>query len=209
VSHVDLYVVRHGETAWNREGRIQGHRDSPLTARGEAQARAVARRLARERLSALHSSDLGRARATADAVAAATGLEVRPDAGLRERAFGLFEGKTWDEIGRDHPDAARAAAADPAFVVPGGESLLAFRARVVETMERLARGAAGGALAVVTHGGFLSVLYREVMGLALTAPRTHTMLNAGVNHFRWAAGVWTIVRWGDADHLDDGALDDR
>src|SRR5690349_15616071 len=132
VSHVDLYVVRHGETAWNSEGRIQGHRDSPLTARGEAQARALARRLAREPLAALHASDLGRARATADAVAGATGLAVRPDAGLRERAFGVFEGKTWDEIGRDHPDLVRAAAADPAFVVPGGESLLGFRARVVE-----------------------------------------------------------------------------
>src|SRR5690349_5142837 len=104
---VQLLVVRHGETTWNREGRIQGHRDSPLTGRGLAQARATAARLAGERAGALYSSDLGRAQQTAREVAAATALPVRLDDGLRERAFGILEGLTWEEIDRDHPEHAR------------------------------------------------------------------------------------------------------
>src|SRR5918912_404825 len=98
---LQLLLIRHGETTWNRQGRIQGHRDSPLTERGLAQARAAAARLARERIDALYSSDLVRAQETAHHVAAATALRVRLDEALRERAFGMLEGKTWDEIERD------------------------------------------------------------------------------------------------------------
>src|SRR5512140_18596 len=98
---VDVFLVRHGETTWNREGRIQGSGDSPLTERGVAQARAVAARLAAERFEALHSSDLGRARETARHVAAAVKLEVTAHPGLRERSYGILEGKTWEEIARE------------------------------------------------------------------------------------------------------------
>jgi probable phosphoglycerate mutase len=208
---LDLLLIRHGETTWNREGRIQGHRDSPLTGRGLAQARAAAARLALERIGALYSSDLGRARATAHHVAAATALRIRLDEGLRERAFGVFEGKTWDEIARDHPEHARLLAEDPSHEIPGGESLAQFRERVTGAFRRIAREqASAGAIAVVTHGGVLGVLYREAMGIPLHAPRTYTTLNAGVNHFRYADDRWSVVRWGDADHLavDDENLDD-
>jgi probable phosphoglycerate mutase len=206
---VNLFIVRHGETAWNREGRIQGHRDSPLTERGVAQARAAAARLAREGIDALYSSDLGRAQETAREVAARTALPIRLDAGLRERAFGLHEGKTWDEIAREHPIDAKRLAEDPAHPVRGGESLLQFRDRVLGALGRIAREAPGARVAVVTHGGVLSTLYREVMGIPLGAPRSFSTLNAVVNHFRWAGERWLLVRWGDADHLAPGeSLDD-
>jgi probable phosphoglycerate mutase len=207
---VALVVVRHGETAWNREGRIQGHGDSPLTERGLAQAQAVAGRLARERVDALYSSDLGRARDTARYLAASTHLEVRLEPGLRERAFGILEGKTWDELGHDHPDCARQLLEDPAYVIPGGESLVQFRERVWGALGRVAREATSGeAIAIVTHGGVLGLFYREAMGLSLAAPRRYTTLNASVNHFRYHAGRLTLVRWGDADHLGTvGGLDD-
>jgi probable phosphoglycerate mutase len=205
-----LLVVRHGETTWNREGRIQGHRDSPLTARGLAQARAVAARVARERLDALYASDLGRARQTAEEVAATTALPIRLDAGLRERAFGILEGKSWDDIAREHPDDARLLLKDPEHQIPGGESLARFRDRVLEALRRVARDAGGGTVVVVTHGGVLGVLYREAMGIPLDAPRSYETLNAGVNHFRYVDDRLSIVRWGDADHLEiDEALDDE
>ena len=206
---VQLLLVRHGETTWNREGRIQGHLDSPLTERGLAQAQAAAARLARERLDALYSSDLGRAQETARQVAAATSLRVRLDGGLRERSFGILEGKTWDEIARDHPDDARLLAEDPSHAMPGGESLVQFRVRVTDALRRLAREVGAGTIAVVTHGGVLGVLYRVAMGIPLDAPRTYETLNAGVNHFRFVDDRWSIVRWGDADHLEiDESLDD-
>jgi probable phosphoglycerate mutase len=206
---VHLLIVRHGETAWNRAGRIQGHRDSPLTERGLAQARATAARLARERVDALYSSDLGRAQQTAREVAARTALPIRTDAGLRERAFGILEGKTWEEIARDHPDDARRITTDTSHAMAGGESLAAFRERVIGTFRRIAQEAGAGRIAVVTHGGVLGVLFREATGMPLDAPRTYTTLNAGVNHFRWADDRWSIVRWGDAEHLEgEAGLDD-
>ena len=204
-----LLIIRHGETTWNREGRIQGHRDSPLTERGVAQARAAAARIARERPEALYSSDLGRARQTAEEVALATALPIRTDEGLRERAFGIFEGKTWDEIAAEHPVDPRHLTEHPAQPVPGGESFLQFRARVLGALGRIAREAGAGTIAVVTHGGVLGVLYREAMGLALDAPRSYTTLNAGLNHFRYEDDRWSLERWGDADHLEAGeGLDD-
>jgi probable phosphoglycerate mutase len=206
---VQLLLVRHGETTWNRESRIQGHLDSPLTERGLAQAQAAAARLAREQIDALYSSDLGRAQETARQVAAATSLQVRLDGGLRERSFGILEGKTWDEIARDHPDDARLLAEDPSHAMPGGESLVQFRDRVTDALRRLAREVGAGTIAVVTHGGVLGVLYRVAMGIPLDAPRTYETLNAGVNHFRFVDDRWSIVRWGDADHLEiDESLDD-
>jgi probable phosphoglycerate mutase len=206
---VELLVVRHGETAWNLEGRIQGHQDSPLTARGLEQARAAAGRLARERVGALYCSDLGRARQTAHEVAAATTLTARVDAGLRERAFGVVEGRSWEEFRREQPDEARRIVEDPAHAVPGGESLAAFRHRVTETLGRIAGEAGAATIAVITHGGVLGVLYREAMGIPLHAPRNYATPNAGVNRFRYEGGRWVLVRWGDADHLPgDHALDD-
>jgi probable phosphoglycerate mutase len=204
-----LLVVRHGETAWNVEGRIQGHRDSPLTPAGVAQARAVAERLRGERLSALFGSDLGRAVETARHVADATRLALRLHPGLRERAYGVFEGLTWEEIERTWPeDFARARARDPEHVVPAGESAARFRERVLATLARIAASSAGKRIAIVTHGGVLDVLYREVRKLSLAAPREHSVRNATLNVFRWSAGALELERWGDLDHLDVPARED-
>ncbi|HEX9400179.1 MAG TPA: histidine phosphatase family protein [Anaeromyxobacter sp.] len=203
-------LIRHGETAWNREGRIQGQRDSALTARGIAQARAAAARVAAERPDVLYSSDLGRAGETARHVSEATDLAVRLEPGLRERRYGIFEGKTWPEIERDHPDDfARHAARDPDHLVPGGESPNQFRVRVLGTLDRIAREAAAKRIAVVAHGGVLDVLYREAMRIPLGAPRAHALLNATLNRLRWTDGAWELERWGEASHLASGAaLDD-
>ena len=149
----ELIVVRHGETHWNVEGRIQGYSaDSPLTERGHAQARALGARLKTESIEVLYSSDLGRTRQTAQPLIDATGLEAEFDATLRERNYGVFEGRTYGEIEREFPEAwARFTSRDPQFAAPGGESSAQFQARVVAAFEdgvlqhiagRLARGEA-------------------------------------------------------------------
>jgi 2,3-bisphosphoglycerate-dependent phosphoglycerate mutase len=197
-----LLLVRHGETTWNGAGRIQGQRDSPLTARGVAQARAVGARLARERIGALYSSDLGRAQETAREIAAATALPVRTEDHLRERSFGVLEGKTWDEIAREHPIDARLLCEDPFRPAPGGESLVQFRDRVEEALRRIAAEATAERVGIVTHGGVLGVLYRTAMGIPLDTPRTYTTPNGGVNQVRYVDGRWVIDRWADVEHLD-------
>lgn len=205
---VQLLLLRHGETTWNGAGRIQGSLDSPLTARGVAQARAAGARLASEGIGALYASDLGRAQQTAREIAAATGLTIRSDERLRERCFGALQGKTWDEIAREHPVDARLLREDPHRPAPGGESLAQFRDRVLGALARIVAEAGTGRVAVVTHGGVLGIVFREASGIPLGAPRTYTPPNGAVNHVEVVGDRWSIVRWADVDHLPAETLDD-
>lgn len=202
-------IVRHGETDWNVAGRLQGWRDSALTAAGRAQAAAVAGRLAREPIDALVASDLGRTQATAAPIAAALGLAVAPDAGLRERCYGILEGMTWAEI--EHARAAdygRLIARDQDYQVPAGESGIQFRDRVFDAFERLAAEHGEKRVAVVTHGGVLGVVYRRAHDIPLELPRTFSVPNAALNQVRIDGRRWTVEAWADVEHLPAGALDD-
>ncbi len=203
-----IVLIRHGETEWNREGRVQGyHADSPLTATGREQARALAERLAREGIDVLYSSDAGRARQTADPIGAATGLRVVHARALRERNYGVFEGRTYAEVERDLPaEFLKFRSRDPQYVPPGGESIAQFRDRIVTALERMATQAAGRCAAVVTHGGALGVLYRRVMDIPLEESRTYSVVNASLNHFRFADGRWLLDAWGDVAHLPAESL---
>jgi 2,3-bisphosphoglycerate-dependent phosphoglycerate mutase len=204
-----ILLIRHGETVWNRSGRMQGWQDSPLSAAGVAQAQALAERFASDRVARLISSDLGRAQETARPIAARLGIPIEIDPAMRERNYGIFEGRTHDEIERDHPVAyASFSSRDPAYVIPGGESAVAFAARVLRALERIAVARAGDRVAVVTHGGVLGVVYRHVMKVPADAERGYTLANASVNHVWFAAGEWFIERWGDVAHLADTAADD-
>ncbi len=198
-----LVMVRHGETEWNRERRIQGyHADSPLTPAGHEQARALAGRLAGEGLDFIFASDLGRALLTAEPIARAAGIQVICDAALRERNYGIFEGYTFAEIEKEHPEAyARMQTRDPHFAAPGGESAVQFQERIVAAMERIALQCAGKRAAVVTHQGVLGVLYRQALGLPFNEPRRPRLVNASCNHFRFSAGRWVLDQWCDVAHL--------
>ena len=203
-----VVLIRHGETEWNREGRIQGyHADSPLTASGHAQALLPAECLASEAFDALHSSDAGRTRQTATPICAATGLEVVYDATLRERNYGLFEGRTYREVEREYPEAfQKFRTRDPYYVPPNGESAVQFRDRVVAALERIAEGAAGG-VAVITHGGVLGMMYRHVTGTPLDSKRSYSLHNASINRFLYSDKRWLLEIWGDIAHLPADSID--
>jgi 2,3-bisphosphoglycerate-dependent phosphoglycerate mutase len=198
-----VLAIRHGETAWNRDARIQGQIDIPLNEAGLAQARSLAQALAEDALAAVYSSDLLRAHQTAEAVAAVQGLVVQADVGLRERHFGDFEGRTYHEIDADLPELAqRWRRRDPDFGPPGGEVLKAFFARSVSAIERIAASHRGQTIAVVCHGGVLDCLYRAATRLSLNAPRTWTVANASINRLLFTDDGCTLVGWGDTQHLD-------
>lgn len=201
-----LILVRHGETVWNRERRMQGHRDSPLSAHGIWQAARLAQRLTRQTFAALYSSDLARAYLTAERVSAATGHEIVSDTGLRERHFGVFEGLTAEEIERGYPgEYQRFSSRDPEYAVPGGESARAFRDRCIACLEGIALRHAGEDVVVVTHGLVLDMLYRAAHGMNLEVPRPVPLLNASLNTFLRAADGWRAECWGDVAHLADAA----
>jgi 2,3-bisphosphoglycerate-dependent phosphoglycerate mutase len=199
----EILLLRHGETLWNVEGRIQGHRDSPLSAEGIAQAEALARRLAAERPDVLYTSDLGRARQTMEPIARVTGLAPRIDPGLRERCYGAFEGRTWPEIERDFPEQYASHLTGSATVrADGGESMMEFRDRAVGALERIAEASGDGKVVIVAHGGVLGLLYRHIMNIPLEAARKYAMPNASINRFTFKSGIWCLIAWGDLSHLD-------
>lgn len=205
-----VIAIRHGETAWNVDTRIQGQLDVPLNDTGRWQAERLARALADEPLHAIYASDLGRAHETARAVAAVLGLPVVTDAGLRERGFGIFEGMTFREIEQRWPEASqRWRQRDPAFGPEGGETLSAFYERCVSAATRIAAAHPGQHIALVAHGGVLDCLYRAGSRISLQAPRTWELSNAGINRLLYSADGFTLVGWGDTFHLEDDALDER
>lgn len=205
-----ILAVRHGETAWNVDTRLQGQIDISLNATGQEQARRLAEALAGEGIEAIVCSDLVRARDTAQAVADRTGLPLATDTGLRERHFGIFQGHTYAEVERLWPEeSARWRRREPEFGAEGGETLQGFYDRCVATAARLAAAHPGRTLLLVTHGGVLDCLYRAASRVALNAPRTWELANTGVNRLLFTGEGFTLVGWGDTQHLmDDAALDE-
>ncbi len=204
-----LVVIRHGETAWNAAGRMQGHQDIPLNALGLRQAAALAGALAGEGLHRVVASDLQRAWQTAQALAGPLGLPLQAEPGLRERCFGLLEGHTHAEIEARWPvQARRWRERDPHFVPEGGESLVSFQARCLAAVDRLAAAHAGETIALVCHGGVLDGLYRAATHVALDHPRSWPLGNASINRLLHTAQGLALVGWNDSAHLDGVAADD-
>jgi probable phosphoglycerate mutase len=212
-----ILFVRHGETAWNRIKRIQGHTDIPLSEHGVRQAQRLAARLRPEAgdgpaIDAVISSDLSRAAQTAQPVAQAWGVPLGTTPRLRERSYGAFEGLDRSEIRARFPDDfAQWQSRDPHFAPPGGESFWTFYERTIDAVRALLDGAHGKTIVCVAHGGVLDCVYRFVKALPLHLPRDHALLNASINEVRFDAGLadrGQVVRWADVDHLSSDSEDD-
>ena len=205
-----VVAVRHGETVWNAEMRMQGQLDTALSARGRWQAGRAAESLAGEGIEAIFASDLERAFDTAQALATRLGLPITTDIGLRERSFGVFQGYTYADIDRRWPvEAARWRHHEPDFGPEGGETLREFSARAVAACSRIAAAQAGRSIAIVTHGGVLDCLYRAAAGIELGAPRSWELGNAAINRLLYTPRGFTLVGWSDTAHLEgEMTLDD-
>ena len=203
-----MCIVRHGETAWNAEHRVQGQLDVPLNAIGQAQAQATSKVLSREKFDVIYASDLARTQQTAQPTASALGMQVRIEKDLRERHYGIFERLTYAEVKVKFPeDYARFEARDPDYAFRTGESLRDFSARSISVVSRIVNQHKDQNILVFTHGGVLDKLYRFVTGMPLTAPRDYGIPNAGLNRIEITAAGWQIRAWAEVGHLE-GALDD-
>ncbi len=204
-----IVAIRHGETEWNRETRMQGQLDIGLSSWGRQQAQCLALALGGETFDAIYSSDLLRALQTAQALAALSLNRIVSDAGLRERCFGIFEGLTYRDVHVRWPDQAqRWHARDPDYGPQGGETLRAFDARCMHTLTRLAAAHPGGHVAIVTHGGVLDCLYRAAARIGLQAERSWELGNASINRLLHTHQGFTLVGWSDTAHLHGGVRDD-
>jgi probable phosphoglycerate mutase len=208
-----IVLIRHGETAWNAERRLQGHIDIALNAEGERQAQALAAALAGEHFDAIVASDLQRAFQTAEAVAGTRGLPVHRDPALRERCFGGFEGMQYADIEQRFPIefAAWQRRDVDAPMPPGERSAETFRQfyqRAIGAILGLAAARPGQSIVLVAHGGVLECAYRAALALPLETPRTFPVLNASINRFAVVHGKLEMLSWGEVGHLAPRALDE-
>ena len=167
-----LLLVRHGETDWNRGGRWQGHADAPLNERGREQARALADELGGQHVAAVYSSDLARARETAEIIAARLGRPVAVDPRLREVDVGGWSGLTTEEIRERFPEeVGRWLDSDPAHTFDGGESYAVMGERVVAALEEIAARHPDGQILVVLHGGPIRAVLAHAAGITYAEQR--------------------------------------
>jgi broad specificity phosphatase PhoE len=198
----ELYLVRHGETDWNQQRRIQGLTDIPLNANGREQARATGRLLARRRWDGVYASPLSRAYETASIIADELGLaEPEPIDALVERNYGEAEGLDFGEIERRYPDRS---------TVPGQESREEVVSRVLPALRELAASHPGESLVVVSHGGAI----RAVLNAVEPASSHGTITNGSVHSFRFGDDELRLIAFDDPIAVesigdDCGDLDDQ
>jgi len=198
-----LLLLRHGETAWNRERRYQGWTDTPLSPTGLQQAEAAARELKEHSFAAVYASPLQRARETAAAIARPHGLEVETDPAFREMGFGEWEGLTVDEArGRDAV-LYEGWAKTPHLVVPAGaETLAEVRERVLAGLERLRGGHKDDVICLVAHGIPVRILILEALGLGLDRIWSLHAAPTGISELEFRDDWTALHRMNTLVHLD-------
>lgn len=199
---ITLYAVRHGETDYNQEDRVQGSRDSILTEFGRNQARSLAEHFRDIPLSAIYSSPLKRARETADTIAEAVGLGVEVHDDLHELRCGEFEGLIYEEIKRTRWDEFLEWLQNPEYAVPGGESMNQLYSRVSAAMKEILAGVADGSqIAVVSHAGVVRMTLAALLGVPVSVSTAFSLSNASISVFQHRRGRWTCFSWNDITPL--------
>ncbi|MFZ5596918.1 MAG: alpha-ribazole phosphatase [Bacillota bacterium] len=200
-----IFLIRHGETVWNSEMKLQGHADIPLSDRGIAQAEALAGRLEHQKIAAVYCSDLGRAVETASRLASPRGIGPVSMPELREINFGLWEGLTFKEIREKYGDAVKKWWSTPLSMrVPGGEGLSDLVSRVVPAVRRIVEAHDGEQVAVVCHGGPIRCLISTVLNMDMNKYWKIRQDNAALNIIDfsdWDSGVVALLN--DRSHLEE------
>jgi len=196
-----LYCVRHGESIYNAEERIQGQTDIPLSERGRRQAEALARALAEMPLDAIFASPLARAAETAQAIAVPHQLEVRFEDRLKEINAGIFQGLLWSEIEHLHPaEAVRWRAQEPDFIIPTGESRRQLMERGAEAL-RAIRETGLTQVAVVAHGGVLTAAFKALLEIPAQR-KAFALFNASISIVQWQT-EFRLHTLNQTEHLRD------
>ena len=203
-------LVRHGETNWNVEGRLQGHTDVDLNERGIAQSAQMAKAIKAINLQfdVLYTSDLLRAAKTANAIEKLFNTKAIVDSSLRERHLGAFQGITAKEAPLFDAELWKShISRDIHQELRGGESIAQLAQRVQKALEKIRMQHLGQTILVVSHGGTLDMMYRLASNQALDAERAISVPNASLNWISHDGSSWKVDRWADTSHLDTLALD--
>lgn len=189
----ELWLVRHGQTDWNIEKRLQGQQDTPLNAAGLEQAAALSVVLAEQRFSAIYSSDLSRARQTASMMAVQQGIPLHLDIRLRERNFGSWEGFTFNEVRERFPEEVVKRESNPIhYAPPGGESLAQVARRMHSIALEIAESCPAGKVLIVSHGASLASLICQARCAPLETAHQIFLENARPEIIFWPPKCQTV-----------------
>ncbi|MBI5031172.1 MAG: histidine phosphatase family protein [Chloroflexi bacterium] len=200
-----LILIRHGETDWNNERRIQGHTDTPLNLCGIEQAHKLAFRLVEEKLDTLYASPLSRARMTAEIIGQKCGLVPILDERLKEKGLGDFEGLTAEELQERHPELYHGwVNSKEHFPLPNEEPLIALHERIQAFLADLhAAHPNGSQIGIVSHGGTVGTLVGMLIGLELNRRSPFWFDNASVTQVDLSGSRPRIRLLNDTCHLHD------
>ena len=203
-----LLMARHGQTEWNLHGRNQGHSDTTLDETGRTQAKQLADALSPESLKIVYCSDLSRCVETANFISDKSGVEVLSDSRLRERNYGLWEGKSSEEIERDDGEAFALYRTDPVLHGPtGGETGIEVFARVGYFLTELLRDHKEGAVAIIAHGGSVAALLAALVHGSASTATCLRIMNCSLSELHiLPGGVRRLIRINDIAHLDPAPL---
>jgi len=197
-----LILIRHGETLWNTQLRMQGTLDSDLTPKGESQIRALGEFMSEVPFDFLYCSDSGRARKTAEAINKYTGHTLNFDKRLREKNLGIFEGLTSEEARERNPETFQLfKTAGANYVIDQGESTKQLLDRALEAIENIRQRHPHKVVVLITHGGVVRVLMKHVLGVPLDAPTKFLISNTGIFRLVWK-DKWIVAEMGAVPHLE-------
>jgi broad specificity phosphatase PhoE len=198
-----LLLVRHGQSTWNSEHRIQGQLDPPLSQEGRKQADRLAQRLTGRRLAGFYASDLRRAFETAQAIGGALGAHAEPMPGLREIYLGQWEGLRTEELAKRFPEVWARWTEEPDWdLVPGGEGSALFEARVSAALDAIFERHEQGDVLAVTHGGVIQVALHRVFGRPSRGLFAFKIQNASISVIEKRGGRVVIGGVNDTGHLE-------
>lgn len=202
----EIIIIRHGETEWNKTGRFQGHSDVPLSAEGRTQAAALGKNLIVDHVDAIYASDLTRAMETAAPLAARFGLPVISDPQLRELNFGAWEGRNFNDVNAENPNAMKNFYTDPEQAdIPESEPFPEFQRRVAGRVREIVAHERGKRVVIVSHGASIRILLADLLSMPIRSIWHLSQLNTAVNKIRFEDDGFAVVTlMNDTSHLRGG-----
>ena len=202
MKETEIILIRHGETEWNSQQRMQGHSNSDLSSLGQAQIQALGEWMKNVPFDHIYSSDSLRAKQTAEAITQFSGHELKIDLRLREKNLGVFEGLTSEEARERHPEVFRLfKTAGSKYVIDEGESTQQLQDRALEIVDEIRIKHPEEHVLLVTHGGFIRVVMKHSLGLSLETPTRFLIRNTGVFRLVWE-DKWIVSQMGGVSHLE-------
>ncbi|HBL56337.1 MAG TPA: histidine phosphatase family protein [Candidatus Lambdaproteobacteria bacterium] len=201
MKETELILIRHGETVWNSQQRMQGHSNSDLSEEGRAQIESLGQWMKNVSFDHIYSSDSLRARQTAEAITKYSGHTLKIDQRLREKNLGVFEGLTTEEAKERHPEIFRLfKTAGSNYVIDEGESTQQLLDRALEFIEEIRLLQPDQRVVLVTHGGVVRVLIKHTLGLSVGSPTRFLIKNTGLFRLVWNE-KWLVAQMGGVSHL--------